>query len=430
MNEAGRVAAAVAEPVLRVKRLGKEYHLYDSPRKRLKSLLMGGMHHHSHWALRDVSFDLHRGQCMGLIGDNGAGKSSLLKLVAGTLQPSTGEVERIGRVTAILELGAGFHPDFSGRDNLRFGGALIGIAPAQMAGLEQQIIGFSELGEAIDWPVKTYSSGMVVRLAFALVTAIEPDVLIIDEALAVGDQHFQKKCVERITAFRNNGCTILFCSHSQYHIRQLCNVALWLDGGRVMAMGSTDSVLSAYETHVRAQDKASGGAVSAANSGAGEAAIPAAADSPVGGAPAETGSQTPAPLSGKNSILALQVSDLGPGQPPLLQSSDLVVTVEAYVESGEQPHVAVMLEQSHGVGITSVATHADGAKPRDLGGGRWRATVTFPALPLHSGEYVVSAYLFDSQALVVYDEWYQYLHFKFEYPTLTPGLVRLAHSWS
>lgn len=430
MNEAGRVAAAVAEPVLRIKRLGKEYHLYDSPRKRLKSLLMGGVHHHSHWALRDVSFDLHRGQCMGLIGDNGAGKSSLLKLVAGTLQPSTGEVERIGRVTAILELGAGFHPDFSGRDNLRFGGALIGIAPAQMAGLEQQIIDFSELGEAIDWPVKTYSSGMVVRLAFALVTAIEPDVLIIDEALAVGDQHFQKKCVERITAFRNNGCTILFCSHSQYHIRQLCNVALWLDGGRVMAMGSTDSVLSAYETHVRAQDKAIGGTVSAADRSAVEAAIPAPADAPVGRAPAETGSQMPAPMSGKNSILALQVSDLGPGQPPLLQSSDLVVTVEAYVESGERPHVAVMLEQSHGVGIASVATHADGAKPRDLGGGRWRATVTFPALPLHSGEYVVSAYLFDSQALVVYDEWYQYLHFKFEYPTLTPGLVRLAHSWS
>jgi lipopolysaccharide transport system ATP-binding protein len=113
-----------------------------------------------------------------------------------------------------------------------------------------------------------------------------------------------------------------------------------------------------------------------------------------------------------------------------LQSSDLVVTVDAHVESGEQPHIAVMLEQSHGVGITSVATHADGARPIALGAGRWRATVTFPALPLHSGEYVVSAYLFDSKALVVYDEWYQYLHFKFEYPTLTPGLVRLPHSWS
>lgn len=426
---AGSAHVGAAEPVLRVKQLGKEYHLYDSPRKRLKSLLMGGVHHRSHWALRDVSFDLHRGQCMGLIGDNGAGKSSLLKLVAGTLQPSTGEVERIGRVTAILELGAGFHPDFSGRDNLRFGGALIGIAPAQMAGLEQQIIDFSELGEAIDWPVRTYSSGMVVRLAFALVTAVEPDVLIIDEALAVGDQHFQKKCVERITEFRNNGCTILFCSHSQYHIRQLCNVALWLDGGRVQAMGSTDSVLSSYEAHVRAQDKASGTGVIPAS------AEPAEIITAVAGAsPSEPAVQqdegTIAPAPRKNAILAVKVDHLGAGQPPLLQSSDLVVSVDAYVASGEQPHIAVMLEQSHGVGITSVATHADGATPKHLGGGRWRATVTFPALPLHSGEYVVSAYLFDSKALVVYDEWYQYLHFKFEYPTLTPGLVRLPHSWS
>ena len=249
--------AVDAAPVLRVQGLGKEYRLYDSPRQRLKALVTGGNYHRSHWALRDVSFELHRGQCMGLIGDNGAGKSSLLKLIAGTMQPSNGRVERIGRVTAILELGAGFHPDFTGRDNLRFGGSLIGISPADMAGLEQSIIDFSELGDAIDRPVKTYSSGMSVRLAFALVTAVEPDVLVIDEALAVGDQHFQKKCVERITEFRNKGCTILFCSHSQYHIRQLCNVALWLDGGCVKAMGSTDAVLSSYEAHVRAQDQAS-----------------------------------------------------------------------------------------------------------------------------------------------------------------------------
>lgn len=424
------VGSPVGDPVLSVNQIGKEYHLYDSPRQRLKSLLFGGNHHRSHWALRDVSFELYRGQCMGLIGDNGAGKSSLLKLVAGTLQPSTGAIERIGRVTAILELGAGFHPDFTGRDNLRFGGALIGIDAARMPALEQRIIDFSELGDAIDWPVKTYSSGMVVRLAFALVTAVEPDVLIIDEALAVGDQHFQKKCVERITEFRNNGCTILFCSHSQYHIRQLCNVALWLDGGRVQAWGSTDSVLSSYEAHVRAQDKASAQPPAAPPM----ASVVTDSDTttPETAAPSEPDVPAPdkAATGARNAIVAVTVNDLGPGQPPLLMSTHLVVSVEAELENDEQPHMAVMLEQSHGVGITSVATHADGAVPVSLGNGRWRATVTFPDLPLHSGEYVVSAYLFDSKALVVYDEWYQYLHFKFEYPTLTPGLVRLPHFWS
>lgn len=219
------------DTVLKVANVGKEYKLYASPRQRLKSLITGRSTHRSHWALRDVSFELQRGQCIGVIGDNGAGKSSLLKLLAGTLQPSTGSIERVGRVTAILELGAGFHPDFSGRDNLYFGGSLIGIDREEMARLEPEIVEFCELGEALDRPVKTYSSGMSVRLAFALVTAVQPDVLIIDEALAVGDQHFQKKCVDRIMAFRNAGCTILFCSHSPYHIRHLCDLALWLDGG-------------------------------------------------------------------------------------------------------------------------------------------------------------------------------------------------------
>jgi lipopolysaccharide transport system ATP-binding protein len=403
--------------VLRTSELGKEYKLYDSPRQRLAALVLGKASHRSQWALKGVSFELQRGQCMGVIGDNGAGKSTLLKLIAGTLKPSDGTLTRIGRVTAILELGAGFHPEFTGRENLYFGGSLIGIGHAEMQGLQDSIIAFSELGDAMDRPVKTYSSGMVVRLAFALVTAVEPDVLIVDEALAVGDQHFQKKCVERIEAFRRNGCTILFCSHSLYHVRQLCDVALWLDAGAQRAFGATDRVLGAYETHVREQDK---------KEDAQTAAPPPLAQ----GASAQQRQSTPLSAERRGSLVALDVANLGTGEPPLLKGPDLRVTVTARLAEGETPHLAVMLEQSHGVGITVAATHADGGTPVRGADGLWRATVTFPTLTLHSGEYVLSAYMLDSQALVVYDEWHHCQLFLWEYPTLVPGLVHLPRQWS
>ena len=402
-------------PVLVVEGLGKEYRLYDTPRARLRALLTGRATHRSHWALRDVSFTLGRGQCMGVIGDNGAGKSSLLKLMAGTLQPSVGRILRTGRVTAILELGAGFHPDFTGRENLYFGGSLIGISSSQMAELEASIIGFSELEDAIDRPVKTYSSGMVVRLAFALVTAVEPDVLIIDEALAVGDQHFQKKCVERIEAFRRSGCTILFCSHSMYLVRQLCDVAVWMDQGTVRSFSATEEVLSAYESHVRAQDAAR--AVLSVRPAVG--VLPAEAQA---GLAAQGHVATAA-------IVAVDVDNLGGGEMPMLESPDLVVTVIAQTPGGEMPHVGVMLEQVHGVGITSAGTHTDGTSPLRLPDGRWRARIVFPALPLHTGEYVLSVYLFDSKGLVVYDEWLPSLHVRFVAPKLMPGLVQLPHRW-
>lgn len=425
--------AGAPDVVLRVCRVSKEYKLYPSPRSRLKALLTGKATHRSHWALRDVSFELRRGQCIGVIGDNGAGKSSLLKLLAGTLQPSTGRIERVGRVTAILELGAGFHPDFSGRDNLYFGGSLIGIDRAEMARLEPEIIEFCELGEALDRPVKTYSSGMSVRLAFALVTAVQPDVLIIDEALAVGDQHFQKKCIERIMAFRNNGCTILFCSHSPYHIRHLCDAALWLRAGQVVQMGPTEPVLAAYDLHTRqrqAQDVLRGEEApepipyaqgADANATSGDSSGPAS-EAPVA-----------AVERGDACILSVDVKDLGTpegDQPAVLHSQDLVVTITVRGRGDERPHIGFMIEQSKGVGITSLATHEDGATPEQLPNGTWRSILTFPDLPLHSGDYVISAFLFDETGLAVYDEWFQFLHFRFIFPKPLPGLVRLPHHWS
>lgn len=409
------------EKVLEVSKLGKEYKIYDNPRARLKSLLLGQGSHRSHWALNDVSFSLERGQCLGLIGDNGAGKSTLLKLLTGTLHPTCGTLQRRGRLTAILELGAGFHPDFTGRDNLYFGGSLIGIDHAQMTELEEGIIAFSELGAAIDRPVKTYSSGMAVRLAFALVTAVEPDVLIIDEALAVGDQHFQKKCIERIDAFRDNGCTILFCSHSLYHVRHLCDVALWLDAGRVRGFGDTDTVLSSYEVHVR--DKA----MAASRSPEALAAVDQAMQEGAKGGAVTASASGVAPEAA--AILSFQVESLGQEETPVLHSNDLTVTLEARSQGALPPSMGVMLEQLHGVGITSLASHAEGVRPHRLLNGHWRLTLSFPNLPLHSGDYVLSAYLFDDKGLVTFDEWKRCQVFKWISPSLTPGLVRLPHVW-
>ena len=405
---------------LRLAGVGKEYKLYDSPRARLKALLTGRALHRSHWALRDVSLELGQGQCLGVVGSNGAGKSTLLKLITGTLQPSTGQVARSGRVTAILELGAGFHPDFTGRQNLYFGGSLIGIPAEQMRALEPEVLAFAEIGEAIDRPVKTYSSGMTVRLAFALVTAVEPDLLIIDEALAVGDQHFQKKCIERIEAFRRNGCTVLFCSHSPYHVRHLCDVALWLDQGRMRAFGPTEEVLGAYEKHSRLLDAQSAAAESTPG-----AVAPAAAP-----APYERGPGSAMILSCELAGLAEPEDDDAPDPPPLLQGRDLVATITVQGKGDERPHIGFMIEQDRGVGITSLATHEDGAAPVQVGERTWRSVLSFPDLPLHTGDYVISVFLFDATGLVTYDLWFKFKVFRFVTPTLMPGLVRLPHSWS
>lgn len=400
--------------MLQVGGVSKEYRLYASPRDRFKALVTGRSYHRSHWALKDVSFTLGRGECLGVVGNNGAGKSSLLKLLAGTLLPTQGQVLRVGRVTAILELGAGFHPDFTGRENLYFAGSMMGISAHEMHRLEPEIVAFSELGEALQRPVKTYSSGMTVRLAFALVTAVQPDLLIIDEALAVGDQHFQKKCVDRIDAFRRNGCTILFCSHSLYHVRQLCDRALWLDAGTVKALGDTESVLAAYEKHVRMQEQQE--SLGDPSTAEGRAVVSASLKASDG-----------QPAAG---ILSVTADGLGLGDPPLLGSRDLVVHVEVFSPQGPPPSIGVMLEQAQGVGIDSVATHADGVVPHSLGEGRWRTTLTFKNLPLHTGEYVLSVYLFDGQGLVVYEQWHRYLCFRVVHASLTPGLVRLEHGWS
>lgn len=198
------------------------------------------------FALKDVSFRLAEGESLAVVGTNGAGKSTLLSLVAGLTQPTEGQVIVRGRVAALLELGSGFHPELTGAENLRLNASLLGLSRRRTDELFDNIVAFADIGDFIGDPIRTYSTGMMMRLAFSVAVNVDPDVLIIDEVLAVGDEAFQKKCSERIRQFRHEGKTLLFVSHSAATVRELCDRALWLDHGRVVKDGEANEVLDAY----------------------------------------------------------------------------------------------------------------------------------------------------------------------------------------
>src|SRR5689334_12415694 len=225
----------------------------DSIPERIAGLLRPRVRGEAFWALHDVSFNIGKGESLGLVGHNGAGKSTALKLMTRILEPTSGSVELRGRVAALLELGSGFHPDLSGRENVFLNGSLMGFSRRDMQARMDEIVDFAEIGDFIDMEVKHYSSGMYTRLAFAVATTVDPDVLLTDEVLAVGDEAFQRKCMERIYRFRQVGKTIVFVSHALETVRQLCDRAVWLDRGAARAVGPAGEVIDAYleETNIR-----------------------------------------------------------------------------------------------------------------------------------------------------------------------------------
>lgn len=234
-------------PILTATHLGKAFKRYVRIRHRLLEWLpFGGQHHEQRWVLQDLNFSIQAGESVGLIGRNGAGKSTLLKLLTGTLQPTTGHVQVQGRVAALLELGMGFHPQFSGYDNVLMAGQLQGLTRSEVLACMSSIIAFAEIGDAMNQPVREYSSGMTVRLAFATATAVRPDLLIVDEALAVGDAYFQHKCYQRIKEFQAQGTTLLFVSHDPLAVKTLCSRALLIEGGKIAMDAEPAQVLDYY----------------------------------------------------------------------------------------------------------------------------------------------------------------------------------------
>ena len=241
--------------------VSKSYAAYTRPADRLRELVLPGRSgkRGEFWALRDVSFEASTGETLCLIGANGSGKSTSLQLAAGILRPTTGSVQVEGRVAALLELGAGFHPEFTGRENARLGAALFGLSGREFRQKSPQIEEFAEIGDFIDKPVKTYSSGMLVRLAFAVAIHVEPEVLLVDEALAVGDYYFRQRCMRKVHELRSKQVTILFVSHAMADVQSLGTRVLWLDQGRIAEQGEPSAVVRKYLADMTARDRQAGG---------------------------------------------------------------------------------------------------------------------------------------------------------------------------
>lgn len=396
----------VASPdiAVRASEVSKTYRLYESAGDRLRELIFRRRRHQEFLALQNVSFDLPRGRALGLIGENGAGKSTLLKIVAGTTRATSGAVERKGVIASILELGMGFHPEFTGRENARMNAALLGLNGAAIRRRLPEIRDFSELGDFFDRPVRTYSSGMALRLAFSVATHADADVLIVDEALAVGDGYFQKKSVDRITEFHRKGGTLLFCSHALYYVALLCDEAIWLKNGQVASKGSALQVVRSYEAFL--QDK--------------QQAL-AAHEEPVA---VITEGRKPARLT------EIVLHD-GSGYPRSEFASGETVALDVEFET-EDPslafHVRVGVDREDGIQAFAVDTRPEPWAPL-TGRTRYRLRLVFPELPVAQGEFRVYVYLGDEKALHVHDVRILKPGFSVASSEYVVGLLKPRHHW-
>jgi len=403
------MALSPIKPAVSVRKVHKWYRVYASPTERIKRVIGRRSRHLDIQALDDVGFDVAPGTAVGVIGENGAGKSTLMKIIAGTTSPTVGEVEVIGTVAAILELGAAFHPEFSGRDNAVLYGALMGLDKGEMENRLEDIFAFAELGEFIHHPVKSYSTGMAMRLAFAVATHVDPDVLVVDEALAVGDGYFQKKCVDKIREIKERGTTIIFCSHAMYYVTMFCDRALWLNRGCVERDGSAQEVVEAYEAHLQLKDIRRVGPAE-------EDDEPEREVSTLG---KQVGRITSVVPGGSDSVF-----------PVVLEAgSELVIDMEfTSVDPNETFHVGLTLDTLDGRCVLAVSTRRDGVDAF-TGDHRYRLRCRIPAVPIAAGTFHIYAFLLDESGLHVHDQVIITEAVRFEAPEWTPSLISVEHLW-
>lgn len=402
------------KPAIKITNLDKCYQLYAHPKDRLKQFLWRGKRQffREFWALQDINFEVMPGEVVGIIGRNGAGKSTLLQLICGTLTPSRGEVTVNGRVAALLELGAGFNPEFSGRENIFMNASIMGLSDADISDRFDEIVDFSGIGDFIDQPVKTYSSGMYVRLAFSVAINVDPDILVIDEALSVGDGAFARKSFDRIMALKNQGKTILFCSHSLYQVETICNKVLWLNNGVLKKISSPADTVVAYNNFLNTDSANTNEQKTVENSTSGNAQVP----------------------QGTGIIKHVLISADGKNGSELrLRSriSTLEIRVEYAIDSkSPPPSVAITIDNLNGEHIVSAGTANDKEKLSILTDGTGFAIVNFPNFSLLKGVYWVNVFLLCEQGIHLYQDVKHVCKLTIEQSDLEVGIVSLPHSWA
>ena len=387
--------------VVRARGLTKTYNVYRRPVDRLLEVFSSRRRSETVVALDDVSFEIERGETVGLVGRNGAGKSTLLKILSGVVTPTRGEVAVSGRVASILELGVGFHPEFSGRDNAEMAASILGLDRDAMRVTLPRILDFTELGAFLDQPVRTYSSGMLMRLGFSVAVHVDPDLLLVDEALAVGDMHFQRKCLERMREFEKRGRTIVFCSHSLGAVASTCTRTIWLDRGRLAMIGPSAEVVRAYEAELLSSE-----------------AVPvAAAEDALPDRPSAVRLRSAAVTDATGRAR----SEFDPGEPVAIG-----LHMEAERED-EQIHIIVGIDRSlDGANCCSFGTHWDGMRP--LSGRRsYDVSLLIPEVPLNPGEYRVFAFVGDGEALHLHDR--AELSFSIRGAGDPGTLFEIGHEW-
>jgi ABC-type polysaccharide/polyol phosphate transport system ATPase subunit len=394
----------MSDTAISVDHVSKKFRIYQEKNQYLKSTLLNGRRARfdDFWAVNDVSFEVTTGSTFGIIGANGSGKSTLLKCIAGILHPEKGSITNRGRTAALLELGSGFHPDLSGRENVFLNGALLGLTRGELARKFDEIVDFAGLEEFIDTPVKNYSSGMAVRLGFAIAINVDPDILIIDEVLAVGDASFQQKCYQKIESFRRDGKTILFVSHGLGDVTTLCSQVLWMEKGRARAIGRSIDLVSDYLG-------ASHSSVHKTNETTGE-------------------------RWGNNEYVVdrVEILDSDGNLTDLVHTGRAMTIRIHYEKKSDVNDVIAGLRISHLHGTQVFATNS---RRRDAHLGHFGSTgyvdLSIPEVPMLSGTYQISVDLSDSSELYTYDHWGQCATFDvLQGHVQDEGLISIDSMWT
>jgi lipopolysaccharide transport system ATP-binding protein len=389
-------------PLIRVQGVSKFYPRVHRPRERLRafaSLMTGNSPRLGAQVLHDVSLEITAGQSFGIIGENGAGKSTLLKILTGVISPSQGSVEINARIAALLELGAGFQPEFSGIENVKMKAALLGMSSSQLDRRLDEILDFADIGDYVYEPVKHYSSGMVVRLGFAVVAASAPELLITDEVLAVGDESFQKKCIHWIEQFLEQGNTLLMVSHSMYLVQKLCRQALWLHEGRSREIGDVFPVTQSYLAYHEEKDAAESRQRQSLKGQGGQYRVSHFA-------------LTGSPEDGEMMI------DSG---------ADLSAELVLHSPDGRAPVALVGVMRADGTPVYGVASDFDSTNPEQLDEHLFRFLIRFEQLPLLPGSYSIRGHAMDPQGLRLCDT--AEIRFIVKGESRELGIIRLPHRW-